>query len=1675
MSAVYNDGMICNFNLNQILDKNYNTLTVKLWVINSSTESTKFNMYGCKTSDCLTYATQYTEVIAGGLDYAPTKMQIETFTLKNANPTGTASISVKLNTGTEVTGLLYAGTKFNLLMKFTGTNFDQNQLLKLSYFQINSNNLGGEYTLYGTPKTCADSSECLPGYVCKTDTSTNTKRCMTGVVPNSLHPSCRLQFKNALTKFKDNFDYMECQTCSAISSKWNLVPNGPDYCLPLDYLDLTQLDMTTPIKMPFSARYTNAYTLGFWMFINNDVALTNTDVIRIELDQFLSIHIGKTTSGNTGAICNVYSGLYPQLKDYTNFKDVETYMENTNDNGINNEIFYRNVYKKINFNNSVSGKWFYSRCGYSQERNYLNNQLSYNNLLKNGDYTYINGEITNMRPNFFSMGSANPMDYIPRQLLGTSEVMNLTINVSTATSKVYTRNIILFSDFIPTEVGLQYYNFKGLASNAAFPSLLLVANMDNIELRQTDQTYSAANSNPTKRTIEFFYYTSADNNKNSPVFADVPSYVVKATSDFSVPKNFYRLNFIDYSTNPTKFFNNANLDSTLLSSYHCYDSYNLLDCWQYNRGTSCKNTYFWTGVDTCAKKCTTGTYPTLLVSNVTPTRGYCNNYQSVTNIDWLYDDTNTVYKGIATDADLQANLACKTGFTQIYLTCYDSNVKEDGSLFYSSYQNPYPITLTVTQINNYYISIWFWADKVFLPRPAIAGKSYIFYTDALKIYRTGDYTLDNVYAMEYFTTDSTPVSTVIFSNLQFKYAQWTRIVYKVTKTTVGGVDNWSVSMLLKPTDLLKTAITRDLSLSKIYFSHAASSGVMNGINWSSGYYRKLQIYKSEEIYTDQYKEYERYFSPYQTTYLHPKQSALYAYYPLSFKYQEDATAFTGKISDPYSLGGTYSYTADSARDNLYGANYKKRLAPWSPAFTFDIYRTNQGKVIDSFATHPNNVWKVNQPNLINCADNCKYCNSKECIECNDDSVLNRLTWDGTCFKPTAPSKVRFYLISPGFDKTKVAADGSLTLPPQLPMDIRLKQVFKETTFNADLTVNVAGTTPMTSLRGITVSFFVKLLGWNVSSGSKYDVFRYSIAPTGSVKKFAVRLSFDTSTDVRNLEFYSCDSTCTTQVVHAVKDVKALMGKWFRISVSYKYDSTNLRALMNIQIDDDNLVVANDYTNILFNDNFEIPKESVGLYAKLWVWDTYLQGSWGYMTNQDAVGIIKPIKFIDDALANDDPANCSKQLIIDSTYSTTNGWKCVKDYDVMLDENKYYVKYKTNKFSFLDYKIDRANGENVDANINYCPYGMYANDFTCSCSNKDPDTVILTDAAATVTIAAASVTGNKDSCLKVDYLDFGKFDATTEVTYSDALTTTYTMQFWVFVDHYLYTISDAKYTTGVELAWNHNVKVAVKWDTTKSKFVAVCTPNDPNTFSASIDLVEQFTNWIYIRCSADISTGNTTSGKYYFVQTTDFDLVRDSSVDAAITGVSTGSRSLNKFKISSQQNIAVVFVRQIRLTKCFDCREVYSQKEIYVTNSVFTNAQILAAYDPFLPPKIDNPNRIPNYDPVDRTNSPTYSIKNLVPGANVNTYFTATITTSWTGMNRLDKSFETRYRSLYPSNVPYFPETTPQPQDMVRKPSEDPANYIGETLIEAHVFSTTAGITLQDTRNAITVSEYADVK
>lgn len=217
----------------------------------------------------------------------------------------------------------------------------------------------------------------------------------------------------------------------------------------VDHVDITQLE---DIKVEFPIIYSNAYSIGFWIYISNEGQLGD-HLININLNKIMTVSIGLDNHFST--ICNLYTNSYQNLlrKDKNNpvpqINDIKTMTEMKD--LINNPNY---VNKQSTFTNDMSDKWLYTRCGYSSDAKDFYNMIMYNS---DGGSVVVGNGFDELKNIYYYNNSE--VDF-PSRYFFDRDASYLTIEnantLTTVNTQIYLRNINIFTELVHRESRPQY-------------------------------------------------------------------------------------------------------------------------------------------------------------------------------------------------------------------------------------------------------------------------------------------------------------------------------------------------------------------------------------------------------------------------------------------------------------------------------------------------------------------------------------------------------------------------------------------------------------------------------------------------------------------------------------------------------------------------------------------------------------------------------------------------------------------------------------------------------------------------------------------------------------------------------------------------------------------------------------------------------------------------------------------------------------------------------------------------------------------------------------------------------------------------------------------------------------------------------------------------------------------
>lgn len=313
---------------------------------------------------------------------------------------------------------------------------------------------------------------------------------------------------------------------------------------------------------------------------------------------------------------------------------------------------------------------------------------------------------------------------------------------------------------------------------------------------------------------------------------------VKSGATFTLPTSFYRLNLLQ----PNTYFSRADMTDTdtfaVCSTPNKY-------CYKESKPIYCDvNNFYDMTANTCGA-CPANTMVDFgsLTSSADIKQGFCSVPCGTAKLA-----CNTITATPNRYVNYQTT--CENTFTAIHTTCYTESATNTGALHYSSYFNSPDITLPVTSLSEYYVEVWFYSDKIFLPynpTPTTSQKYYILYTSGLRVRRDHDFANNNTYTL----IDSTGNQLAGSTTFDLNFGQWYRLAYKVSYVN----PTYTVTFFLTHYSANTTGTTNDTNMPLTQIKFCSTCSVNN--YWFTGYYKNLRVWKSANISTTWFETFDR--------------------------------------------------------------------------------------------------------------------------------------------------------------------------------------------------------------------------------------------------------------------------------------------------------------------------------------------------------------------------------------------------------------------------------------------------------------------------------------------------------------------------------------------------------------------------------------------------------------------------------------------------------------------------------------------------------------------------------------------------------------------------------------------------------------------------------------------------
>ena len=614
-----------------------------------------------------------------------------------------------------------------------------------------------------------------------------------------------------------------CNKCPSTTTEWDNL-NHSGKCI-IDYLDLTKfsdqiflkssgLDNHQEPKPQVPPAIHWRVTMEYWTYINYPKLMEEAKLNLIYKD-FLSITMTKDMDDNVNIFCTPIEWLYPVT-------DVDPNM--TIQDYLNNELGAFYMQDKME---SVSSKWFYTRCAFNLDTNkaYLNDQVEYN--LK----------IPQLFTDFNNIPFQMKKFYKPDQF--TDFIFQGFSGVKTY---IYLRNINLYREYIPQNIITKYFNVHKITKPSDFPQLLYSIPFDEV-ISKGNGEYTFTTYNFYKREINGAF------NIYDEIIIEKENVLTLQTKDLMPPRNFYRLNLLPFNKQyPTcEYYQNPiDIDCEKNTSLHmnkCFEDQKpyvceeadppyYLDVNNLKCNTECPKGFYHPPHDTTYQK-----------------RNYCSAEcdESTQICPWSKEHyTNIQY------------FTCPSGFFDLYYKCYrnDELLVDSNALFFSSTLNSHSIFIPLDhQYSSYVIEVWFYFDQRFPideKNDPILQNRVILMTNSFKV----------IYGVQ---KTEPPYNNVVTnagiqttSDFHNKYG-WNHFILSYDKHVGGNHEYWASFLndlyLWRMKELPCHINPADLTLKYIVFCNddyqiSSVGDKCQNTFWVNAYYRNLRIWDLK--YTTRY-------------------------------------------------------------------------------------------------------------------------------------------------------------------------------------------------------------------------------------------------------------------------------------------------------------------------------------------------------------------------------------------------------------------------------------------------------------------------------------------------------------------------------------------------------------------------------------------------------------------------------------------------------------------------------------------------------------------------------------------------------------------------------------------------------------------------------------------------------
>ena len=1077
----------------------------------------------------------------------------------------------------------------------------------------------------------------------------------------------------------------------------------------INYFDISKLqNMHLQSEPPRS----NRVTLGFWLFMPklDDVLVAPVNFV---VENFFVLAIMKHSNTKVNAYCAVYEEKY---RSSVANSETPTGLEKMNENDVI-KILTPSLNNHIE--DSVVGRWFYSQCGFSYEHAayYLMTVMNNNRALETKNL---------QKEKLYDIGIPIYNDVYFKHFYYKDDKLNVYIRNAKAfrNGGLYLRNLLLFSEYMPTDVNFFYYNLHNKVNNDVFPHLLI-----SFPLNEMTNNFE----------LEYKFKKTDTSTTGSDKI------LMKSYNKDPIPQNFKRLvlseenhHYIQESgvkssssqTNPS----NQSGVTTCISD-------NTGKCFACNLND--KKWLVYNGY-TCETQCPDGV--TSLPGNSVD-RGYCN---LDCNNNGLGGNCSSINAGMSNFVNYECDND-KRENEHFYYQCFTKEDTPEYYLYYSSLYKSASIDINFNDTSkfskvylSYIIELWYYPDFIhymieYNKSPGDNNRNYVFYCNSAWLY------IDK-YHNKYDAEMVDGIFEVVSSkDNNFKYIhryEWNKIVFNIKyhEGNVTTVEFFTNNNPYEPVQLGST--TGPIPLTNIYFCHKdpdCRDTRNEPLHWASGFYKNLRVWDGDQTQPSSTLNYD---------YLYPniysRVQGIILFLPLSTDFitgnklkdpvrKRNETTSQNNIVTSFHIKGPLAET---------GFNDAWELPTFNYCGAFDVTKGRFQYVMSA---------NGNQLVLGNCGENCARCwDMDKCYEC----VKGYYLFEHHCFPEARSNSPRYYSSPPvGLVSTSTGGTGVDPNDPNAPADDDEEIDYTDTILNEFTDFN----------RG-TITFWVKPFGF-LSTG------------TVTLIKYSEELTLDFSSENLTSDTYGLTLVhkVNNDILTQAEDFRDTVGQWTFIALSYwTYTGEHYPPLMKFQINTNSYPI--DKTKIVKNipiNKFTITRNYFGLFAYLKLYTSYIIGALGYELNTSPTS---PQLFQKNATlfsVGTSLTNClSKGALADDNIT----FSCVID-----EDERFSNIITTNPFAYLYLDNGVAKTEGCSTTCRDRCYLkesiLLTNDNPskhCSCRNINNNSQMI------------MYTSDKNTyCKQYDYFNFANTEAfaINNIKHAKA-TQKYTLQFWTWISRYV---------------------------------------------------------------------------------------------------------------------------------------------------------------------------------------------------------------------------------------------------------------------------------------------------